>query len=792
MTENQDKINQLLSKLDELTKRQELFSQEVNNLRAEINLLRSSEAQDQIEVPAVAPIVSPPVAPPPQQQPLPQAQIKPPVPSRHQKKQKPPKVKKPKSNFSLEKFIGGNLISIIGIIITVLGVSFGAKYVIEHKMISPLTRIILGYIAGLILLLLAFKLKKKYKNYSAVLLSGSMAIMYFITFLAYVLYNLFPQTFAFALMVVFTVFTVIAALNYNRQIIAHIGLVGAYAIPFLLSNNSGRVDILFSYMAIINVGILIISIKKYWKPLFYSSFGLTWIIYALWFGSAYKTSEHFYIAMIFLSIFFGIFYLTFLVNKLIQKEKFDLGDIILLLANSFIFFGFGLAIISDHRLGDELLGLFTLCNAILHFIVSLIINKQKLVDRNLFYLVSGLVLVFVTITFPIQFDGNWVTLLWVGEAALLFWIGRTKKISIYEYLSYAMMLLAFGSIVHDWLITYFDYSPYNEYPNITPIFNINFLTALIFVSAFGFIYWLNRNSKFITPEESSKALYSLVSILISSIFLIGLYFAFRNEIAIYFRQLYANSFIETTMGEGEYSWIDTMRDYDIRKFQSVWIINYTLLFFTALTFVNIKKIKNQVFGIITLSLSTITILVLLTQGLLLLSELRESYLWQEMEEYYHRGIFNLLFRYISIVLGAGLLITTYQYTKQAFMKVKFRMWINFMIHISVVWIASSELINILDIVGFQDVYKLGLSILWGVYCLFLISLGIWKRKMYLRIAAMSFFGITLIKLFFYDLSHLNTISKTIVLVSLGALLLMISFLYNKYKHIIFEDHETHS
>jgi len=118
------------------------------------------------------------------------------------------------------------------------------------------------------------------------------------------------------------------------------------------------------------------------------------------------------------------------------------------------------------------------------------------------------------------------------------------------------------------------------------------------------------------------------------------------------------------------------------------------------------------------------------------------------------------------------------------------MWINFMIHIAVIWIASSELINILDIAGSQSVYKLGLSILWGVYCLFLISLGIWKRKTYLRIAAMSFFGITLIKLFFYDLSHLNTISKTIVLISLGALLLAISFLYNKYKHIIFEDHET--
>jgi hypothetical protein len=34
---------------------------------------------------------------------------------------------------------------------------------------------------------------------------------------------------------------------------------------------------------------------------------------------------------------------------------------------------------------------------------------------------------------------------------------------------------------------------------------------------------------------------------------------------------------------------------------------------------------------------------------------------------------------------------------------------------------------------------------------------------------------------------LNTVSKTIVMVSLGLLLLVISFLYNKYKHLIADE-----
>ena len=121
------------------------------------------------------------------------------------------------------------------------------------------------------------------------------------------------------------------------------------------------------------------------------------------------------------------------------------------------------------------------------------------------------------------------------------------------------------------------------------------------------------------------------------------------------------------------------------------------------------------------------------------------------------------------------------------MKWKFKIAFDFLLYTSILWIASSELINLMDIAESTQSYKLGLSILWGVYALLLIVLGIWKKKKHLRLGAMALFAITLIKLFFYDLSQLDTISKTILFVSLGILLLIISFLYNKYKHIISEE-----
>ena len=80
----------------------------------------------------------------------------------------------------------------------------------------------------------------------------------------------------------------------------------------------------------------------------------------------------------------------------------------------------------------------------------------------------------------------------------------------------------------------------------------------------------------------------------------------------------------------------------------------------------------------------------------------------------------------------------------------------------------------------------GLNGLWGIYSLLLIGLGIYRNKKHLRVGAIALFALTLVKLFFYDIADLDTISKTVIFVTLGILLLIISFLYNKYKDLIFE------
>ena len=779
--DDQQKINELLAKLEQLLTRQDQFQLEINQLRTEIFSLQNALGQSNIkerlqvdplmgeEVPSTS--VQPPVLSQVEED---SPTRKPPLRRRRQvpkptKPQGPGFFEKLSSSVDFEKFIGENLINKIGILITFIGVVIGARFAIENEMISPLTRVILGYLVGFGLLGTALKLKKDYLGFSAVLLSGAMAILYFITFSAYSFYDLIPQLVAFGLMLLFTIFTVVAALNYDKQVIAIIGLVGAYAVPFLLSSGSGNVLTLFTYVALINIGILVIAFRKDWKPLYYSAFVFTWLIFGSW-ALLEAELDDFYMGMGFAFLFFLLFYLTFLAYKLIRLEELVKQDILFILANSFLFFGFGYFFCDMHPVWGKYLGLFTLINALIHFLVSMIIFQKGMARKNVFYLISGMVMVFLTIAIPIQLDGNWVTLLWIGEAALLFWIGRSQKVEVYEQLSLGLMALAVMSLAQDWSMAYGHYSYGDPEQFFTPFLNIHLLSSLLFSVGLGGILYLHQRF----PSQIKSELFRKIPDLIPFALIVVLFGTFFLEISEYWGQAYVLSKVElppSENGTGNY----TKKDYDLLSFQSIWLCNYTMLFCSLLIFVYRKWFGTRKMEMLVSGIGLLSLLGFLGIGLYEISELRESYLNQDSEEYFLRGSYHIYIRYISLAFCGLLLFALSKIIRPLYPKL-----FELLLAAAFLWIASAEFINLRALVRDVTNYKIGLSILWGVYSLILVGLGIWKKKRHLRVAGIALFGVTLVKLFVYDLVHLDTISKTVVLVSLGILLLIISFLYNKY------------
>jgi uncharacterized membrane protein len=83
-----------------------------------------------------------------------------------------------------------------------------------------------------------------------------------------------------------------------------------------------------------------------------------------------------------------------------------------------------------------------------------------------------------------------------------------------------------------------------------------------------------------------------------------------------------------------------------------------------------------------------------------------------------------------------------------------------------------------------QIIKIGYPILWGIFSFIFLIIGIKKQWKILRIIALSLLGITIVKLFVYDIKNVSETGKIIAFILLGVLILIISFVYQKIKKLV--------
>lgn len=407
MTENSDKqLQELVRKINELEQQQELNRHQLNSLKNELRTFLNTGNNTSLQVPSTI-------------------------------------VKKP--SFGMEQFIGLKLLNFVGIIVLLIGIVIGVKFAVDKNLISPLLRIILAYSAGILLFGLSFFLHKKYEAFSAILFSGAAATFYFTTYGAFEFYGFLSQPFTFSLMVLLTVSTVWISLRFNRQEIAILALVGAYGIPFLVGGDSGNITALFSYLFVINCGILFISFRKNWEWLKYLSFGFTWIILLSWLVIKYDTGW-FNTGMIFSAALFIQFTFTICGFNLLHSKNLTEKDYILLSLLSIFLYSSVLLLFKSSNEGSTYANI-ALALSCLHFAISAGVYFFLKTKRSLsrFYLLAGIVLLIIFI--PVKYDGILVSILWIIAAILLFIAGLMLKISMLRFLSFSLFAITLIKLV---------------------------------------------------------------------------------------------------------------------------------------------------------------------------------------------------------------------------------------------------------------------------------------------------------------------------------------------------------
>lgn len=666
----------------------------------------------------------------------------------------------PKQSFfekhpDLEKFVGENLINKIGIAILVLGIGFFVKYAIDKDWIGEIGRTFIGILSGGILIAVAHRLRNSFKAFSSVLIGGGLSVLYFTIAISFHEYQLFNQTIAFLLMVLITGFSVILSISYDRKELAILAIIGGFVTPFLVSTGSGNYKVLFTYIVILNSGMLSLAYFKRWISIKYIAFGFTILLFFAWFLKEENPSKFWSI------LFLSIFYMQFLAMNLLYNLKNGTNilwkEIALILSNTSFYFFMGLAILNN----TPYKGLFTALLSVLNCLIAFALLKRKSIDKNIVYFIIGLVITFVSLIAPIQLEGNNITIFWATEAVLILWFYYKSEINFAKYFAAIVLILSVLSLLLDWYNYYINWA----FEQRMPFVNKAFLTSAFAVLSYFIISKILRTKSDVFPKFPNSQIVSKLQLLL----MVFVYFSFLFE--IYFQ-------------------------FNTRMIQTEIVNNLTFTYHLMFVFIIYHLTKNKNFeffkevlcGIMLLSIFSGILfynknVIELRNQILQLADLPKWYFFQH---------------YLNIVLIFSLFPICYKLIETSeILKSLFKNHVHTVMMILLLVILSMEADHIIVYLGYSanntivylltQSHKICYPILWGLFSFTLMYFGMKNKVKILRIIALCIFALALLKLFIFDLRNISEGGKIASFILLGILLLIISFMYQKLKNIILSD-----
>ncbi len=198
----------------------------------------------------------------------------------------------PRVRINWENFLGVKLFAWVGGLVAFLAAAFFMKYSFDNNLISPKLRIALGLLAGLAALTAGLKLpRERYRVLGQSLCATGILILYGSLFGANALYKLIPSLPTFGLMTLVTAAAFLLAIRLDAPVVAVLGLLGGFLTPPLLSTGVDNPFGLFSYLALLDIGLTATALYKRWTPLLLLAALGTGVMQAGWAEKFFATEK---------------------------------------------------------------------------------------------------------------------------------------------------------------------------------------------------------------------------------------------------------------------------------------------------------------------------------------------------------------------------------------------------------------------------------------------------------------------------------------------------------------------
>src|SRR5438270_883733 len=309
----------------------------------------------------------------------------------------------------LESLIGGSWFNWIGIIAVTFGVAFFLKLAFDNQWVGPGARVLLGAAAGLALLFVAERLRRRgLRQYAYVLSGGGILILYLSIYAAYNFYQLVAQPIAFLLMALVTATAVLLSVRLNALAVAVLGLTGGFLTPVLLSTGVDNEVALFTYVSLLDAGVRAVAYFKRWRSLDFLSFAGTLLTALGWAVSFYRPQK-LWTTLAFLTVFFVLYSLLAVFHNVLPRRRSRWFDVALASANAAFHFSLSYLLLVEAGYDRATPASQALLVSAFFACLFYAAWSRCREDRLLAYGYVGLGVTFFTVAAAIQLELQWVT-----------------------------------------------------------------------------------------------------------------------------------------------------------------------------------------------------------------------------------------------------------------------------------------------------------------------------------------------------------------------------------------------
>ena len=189
--------------------------------------------------------------------------------------------------------LGGTWLSRVGAILVFLGAGFFLKHAFEQEWIGAKGRVLAGLVAGAVMMVGGMRLAggATYRLPAQSLVAVGIGVIYLSLYAAHAFYGLVGAPVAFVAMAFATAAGFATALRLDSRPLAVLATLGGLLTPVILNTDTDAAGALFTYLAILDLGVLLLASRRGWPGLALLAFAGTQVLSWGWLDRWYQAAR---------------------------------------------------------------------------------------------------------------------------------------------------------------------------------------------------------------------------------------------------------------------------------------------------------------------------------------------------------------------------------------------------------------------------------------------------------------------------------------------------------------------